>query len=56
MTEYWPQIAYLACTFGGLLFAFTRHGNPRTGNHNAWIDLLATCFILFLLYFGGFFR
>ena len=50
-----PQIIYLVMSLLGLGVIIERHGKPKTGNNNVWMDLLATIIIYSLLYSGGFF-
>ena len=51
-----PQIIYLILTGIGMLRAANRHGKPKTGNENLWADIVATIIVLFLLFWGGFFK
>lgn len=55
MLQFWPQITYLSLFGTGIILALHRHGKPREGNHNFWIDLFSAALVLFLLYSGGFF-
>lgn len=56
MTFYWPQIVYIVLVLLGLGIDFQRHGEPRTGKHNAWISLVANVLFFAVLWYGGFFK
>jgi hypothetical protein len=51
-----PQIIWLALFIGGLLLSANKHGKPREGKHNFWIDVVAGSAIAALLWWGGFLR
>lgn len=51
-----PQIIYLSIAFIGLLYSAHKHGTPKDGKNNFWIQLFATIIGLVILYFGGFFN
>jgi hypothetical protein len=50
-----PQIILIALLFMGLGIEMNRHGQPRTGKHDAWATLLGMTIEFTLLYWGGFF-
>ena len=50
-----PQLVYLALLFIGIGLAWERHGKPKEGDNNAWIDLISQMVIILILYWGGFF-
>lgn len=49
------QILMLAIFFMSLGISIAKHGEPRRGYHNFWIEFIAWAIQLSLLYFGGFF-
>jgi hypothetical protein len=51
----WPEGIYLALVFIGLGLGLARHGQPKTGVHNIWSDIIATALVCGLLWWGGFF-
>ena len=51
----WPQIIYLSLILLGLGLQIDRHGKPKDGTHNIWVDLFSTGLIMLILYWGGFF-
>lgn len=55
MTLHTPQIIYLCLLMLGMGVALSRHGQPKTGAHNAMYDIVATAIVVSLLYWGGFF-
>ncbi|WNL50900.1 hypothetical protein Murka_0064 [Xanthomonas phage Murka] len=50
-----PQLIYLALMFVGIGIAVSKHGQPETGKHNAWVTLIASALVINLLLWGGFF-
>lgn len=50
-----PQIIFIVISCIGLGVEAQRHGQPRTGNYNVNIVVLATIIQFGLLYWGGFF-
>ena len=50
-----PQIIYIVLVLINLVMFGYRHGKPKTGNHNIWVDLIAITLVIALLYWGGFF-
>ena len=51
-----PQIIYFCLLGVSLLISGYRHGKPKTGKHNLFVDLISTLISAILLYFGGFFH
>ncbi|PLY35987.1 lytic murein transglycosylase [Pectobacterium carotovorum] len=51
----WPQITWIVIASLGLGVELSKHGQPRTGTRNAWVQLFATLFAAWLLWSGGFF-
>lgn len=51
---HWPQIVliFIAAINNGI--DIQRHGEPKTGKHNAWEAMIRTIIIAALLWFGGF--
>lgn len=56
MTQYWPQLTYLALIIFSLGITTQQHGKPKTGNENVWVSLMGAAISVFLLYMGGFFN
>ena len=56
MTTHAPQAIYFVLVFVGFGFSCNYHDKPKTGKHNVWVDLLASCLQFGLLYWGGFFK
>ena len=50
-----PQILLLMLISSELGIQIARHGKPREGNHNFWIQLFEWAIIVTLLSWGGFF-
>jgi len=55
MTFNAPQIIWFVLTFLGLGVSMSKHGEPKSGENNFFVDLLCTALVLGLLYWGGFF-
>jgi hypothetical protein len=55
MTLHAPQLIYLALMLISLGIAMSRHGEPKSGNHNLLVDIIATALGFALVYWGGFF-
>lgn len=51
----WPQYTYLALIFMSVGMNLTKPGEPEDGRHNFWASSIASVFILWVLYMGGFF-
>lgn len=51
----WPQLVYMISALIGLGISAVKHGQYRDGTYNFWISLVATMFVLSVLYWGGFF-
>lgn len=51
-----PQLIYLSLCLMGFGIELVQHGTPKKGKHNAFTSVGATCFILTLLWWGGFFH
>lgn len=52
----WPQFVYAALLVLGIGLEMGRNGKPKTGNHDLVSSILATAFIVSILYYGGFFK
>lgn len=50
-----PALIYICLTGFGLGVAVSKHGLPKTGNHDIGESLFATAIVYTLLYWGGFF-
>ncbi|WP_172453037.1 hypothetical protein [Xanthomonas arboricola] len=50
-----PQLIYLALAMLGIGLEIARHGEPKTGHHDAVSSIVATFLIIALLWWGGFF-
>jgi hypothetical protein len=50
-----PQLIYLALFCAGVGMCLVRHGQPKRGEHDAFVDIIAGGMILGILYWGGFF-
>lgn len=55
MTLHIPQLIILALIIAGFGMSCAKHGQPKGGEHNAWIDLIASSATIALLWWGGFF-
>ncbi|QXF03598.1 MULTISPECIES: hypothetical protein [Xanthomonas] len=49
------QLIYLSLVMLELGLEIAKHGEPKTGRHNAGSTIVATILILALLWWGGFF-
>lgn len=49
------QIIYLILVGFSLAVSFVKHGEPKKGNYNFWVDLISTLLHAALLSWGGFF-
>jgi hypothetical protein len=50
-----PQLIIVCLWALSLGIELVKHGQPRTGNHNAVAQILATAICALILYWGGFF-
>lgn len=50
-----PQIIYIVIIIINLINAGYRHGKPKEGTNNLWIDLTSIAIAIALLTWGGFF-
>lgn len=55
MTLNAPQIIYLFLVILGLGICLERHGKPKTGEYNFFVDLFSAVLAFGLLYWGNFF-
>jgi len=53
--NYWPQFTMIVLTAMSLGVGLSKHGEPKTGNHNFTLDIIATIIVHTILYFGGFY-
>jgi hypothetical protein len=53
--EGWPQVLFVIYTVAELGGSIAKHGELKTGTHNAWITFTFFTLIYSLLIFGGFF-
>lgn len=52
----WPHILYFILVGIGLGLSLTKHGEPKTGEHNFFVDIFSYALGFTILYFGGFFN
>ncbi len=50
-----PQTIWIILMTITLWEGVSKHGQPETGTHSAWVNLLAVAISVGLLYWGGFF-
>jgi hypothetical protein len=50
-----PALIYLALVILGLGIVLAKDGEPKTGKHSFWWQLVGTAIPCGLLYWGGFF-
>jgi hypothetical protein len=55
MTFHAPQLIFIALALISLGIVMSKHGEPKTGSHNVFIEILATAISFSLMYWGGFF-
>lgn len=55
MADYFPQIIWIALTFGGIVLNAVKHGKPKEGTYNAFIAVVTSLIVGGILYWGGFF-
>lgn len=51
----WPQITWLILAGISFGLVWSKHGEPKEGNHNAFVSLIALLISYGLLRAGGFF-
>ena len=49
-----PQIIFIGIFFISLLLVANKHGKPKTGNENFWINFAAVIIEILILWWGGF--
>lgn len=52
----WPQITYLVLLGLKIFIIAVNDGKPLKGDYSFPISFLMSCFLLFILYKGGFFN
>ena len=55
MHKYLPQIVYLMLVTLGLGVSLVKHGLPKTGKNNVFVDVLSSAILTLILMWGGFF-
>jgi hypothetical protein len=50
-----PQLIYLALSLVGLGIELAKHGEPKSGRHDALSSVIASGVIFGILWWGGFF-
>lgn len=51
----WPQITWIILSALALGIELSKHGEPRTGERNFWLQLFGTLVVAGVLWSGGFF-
>lgn len=51
----WPQWVWLVLALLGIGWNMGKHGEPRTGKYDVWGAIIATGFMAWVFFKGGFF-
>jgi hypothetical protein len=51
----WAQVTWIVLIGIGIGLECAKHGEPKTGRHNGWTQVIAAGLVAGLLYAGGFF-
>lgn len=49
-----PQIVVICCYVIGFMRTAEKHGQPKEGKYNVFIDLIGTAISILILWWGGF--
>lgn len=51
----YAQLVYISITLVSLMCVIRKHGQPRTGEYDAWVHVVAVAIGYSILWWGGFF-